>query len=104
MVHIRSFHPDLGLAMTGLMLFLGALAGCNMPQGRQSTPQSVNVTQAYQTVEARLTEAVTQTAGSTGSPAATDSGCDRSNRYATTASPDRNQLRSGGSHCRSRRL
>ena len=73
MVHIRSFHPDLGLAMTGLMLFLGALAGCNMPQGRQSTPQSVNVTQAYQTVEARLTEAVTQTAVSTGSQAATDS-------------------------------
>jgi hypothetical protein len=72
--HKRSFHPGYGFAITGLMLFLGVLSACNLPQGENSIPQNVNVTQAYQTVEARLTDAFAQTAAINTSPAATDSG------------------------------
>jgi hypothetical protein len=74
MVHKSSFHPGPGFAMTGLLLFLGVLSACNLPQAGISTPQIGNVTQVYQTVEARLTAAVTQTIGITASLAATDSG------------------------------
>jgi hypothetical protein len=45
-------------------LLVMALAGCNLP-GNEATTPTVNVTQAYQTVEARLTEAISQTPRST---------------------------------------
>jgi len=38
-----------------------SLAGCNLPARATTTP-TLNVTQAYQTVEARLTEAISRTA------------------------------------------
>jgi hypothetical protein len=74
MIHKSSFHPGLIAAMTGLVLSLGALVGCNMPQNGSSTSQNVDVTQVYQTVEARLTAAVTQTVALSPSLLATDSG------------------------------
>lgn len=55
-------------ALFGLML-----AGCNMPASSSGTP-TLNVTQAYQTVEAKLTEAVAQTPQASNTPAPTDSG------------------------------
>jgi hypothetical protein len=44
-----------------LILLASLLAGCNKP-ATDETSQAMNVTQAYQTVEARLTEALAQTA------------------------------------------
>ncbi len=49
------------------------LVGCNMPASASGTP-TLNVTQAYQTVEAKLTEAVAQTPLASNTPAPTDSG------------------------------
>lgn len=47
------------------LLLIVALAGCNMPgAGGDATP-TINVTQAYQTIEARLTEAATLTPAQT---------------------------------------
>jgi hypothetical protein len=47
-----------------IILFFAAsvlsLAACNMPSGTTASP-TLNVTQAYQTVEARLTEAISRT-------------------------------------------
>jgi hypothetical protein len=54
------------------LLFAG-LAGCNMP-GDAAVSPTVNVTQAYQTVQARLTEAVARTPPAAASPAPTDQG------------------------------
>lgn len=48
------------LALLYCALIGAGLAGCNLPAGEISTP-TLNVTQAYQTVEARLTEAVALT-------------------------------------------
>lgn len=49
-----------------------SLAGCNLPARATTTP-TLNVTQAYQTVEARLTEAISRTpAVSATQPKATD--------------------------------
>ncbi len=48
------------LAITFLLLFAVSLAGCNLPAQATTTP-TLNVTQAYQTVEARLTEAIALT-------------------------------------------
>jgi hypothetical protein len=58
---------------TMIALLLSGLAGCNLPGDVAASP-TVNVTQAYQTVEARLTQAVAQTPQSTSSPAPTDQG------------------------------
>ncbi len=47
-----------------LMLFISLMAGtasCNLPSSSSETEADLNVTQAYQTVEARLTEGVAQT-------------------------------------------
>ncbi len=78
MVHKCSFNLGPGFAITSLMLFLGVLAAvlsaCNLPQVGNSPPQTENLTQVYQTVEARLTAAVTQTSATATSPAATESG------------------------------
>jgi hypothetical protein len=48
------------LAFLFCVLAGAALTGCNLPAGESSTP-TLNVTQAYQTVEARLTEAIALT-------------------------------------------
>ncbi|MCI0521918.1 MAG: hypothetical protein L0Z70_16860 [Chloroflexi bacterium] len=53
----RSLNLPLSLA---LFVLAAALAGCNLP-GKQSTPSSLNVTQAYETISARLTQAATLT-------------------------------------------
>lgn len=55
------------LAPLFCVLIAASLAGCNLPIGEASTP-TLNVTQAYQTVEARLTEAVARTPKITPSP------------------------------------
>jgi hypothetical protein len=46
------------------------LAGCNLPSNTSQTP-TLNVTQAYQTVEARLTQAIALTPATSVSPSAT---------------------------------
>jgi hypothetical protein len=42
------------------VLFLFVLSACNMPRQEASASKTPDVTQAYQTVQARLTEAATQ--------------------------------------------
>jgi hypothetical protein len=54
-------------------LLFASLAACNMPGAADVSP-TVNVTQAYQTVQARLTEAVARTPLAPASPEATDQG------------------------------
>lgn len=44
-----------------LYVILMILAACNMPQSRETTPPTLNVTQAFQTVEAHLTMAAALT-------------------------------------------
>lgn len=63
--------PD-KLAIIFLLLIAAGLAGCNLPAQATTTP-TLNVTQAYQTVEARLTEAIALTPkfSATSSPEAT---------------------------------
>jgi hypothetical protein len=59
---------------TSFILFICAasLVGCNLPARGTTTP-TLNVTQAYQTVEARLTEAISRTPTvSPSQPSATD--------------------------------
>lgn len=57
------------------MLSIALLSGCNLPQdGENGTTATLNVTQAYETVQARLTEAVGQVPTGTEAPAETDSG------------------------------
>ena len=60
------------LAFIFLCLIAASLAGCNLPAQATTTP-TLNVTQAYQTVEARLTEAIALTPkfSATASPRAT---------------------------------
>jgi hypothetical protein len=57
---MKSFSTGAQFAIYFLALITAALAGCNMPTRADSTP-TLNVTQAYQTVEARLTEAIALT-------------------------------------------
>lgn len=47
-------------SMLFFILSAAGIAGCNLPARAGSTP-TLNVTQAYQTVEARLTEAISRT-------------------------------------------
>jgi hypothetical protein len=54
-------------------LACASLAGCNLPASAVETP-TLSVTQAYQTVEARLTEAVSRTASAATPAPPTDSG------------------------------
>lgn len=62
----------IAVAATLLAVFL---AGCNLPRSEENTTTAtLNVTQAYETIEARLTEAVGQTPAVTETPAPTDSG------------------------------
>lgn len=63
--------PD-KLAIIFLLLIAAGFAGCNLPAQATTTP-TLNVTQAYQTVEARLTEAIALTPkfSATSSPEAT---------------------------------
>ncbi len=55
------------------LLILLVLTACNRPSGAELTP-TINVTQAYQTVEARLTQAAAETPTLTPSPGPTESG------------------------------
>lgn len=54
--------PSISQALVRLILpvFLLSLAGCNLPSDQPTTP-TLDVTQAYQTVQARLTQAVART-------------------------------------------
>ncbi len=65
---------DVVFCLGGLVLLAGLLAGCNMPQNGAASSATVNVTQAYQTVEARLTAAAPQATDSPASQPATDTG------------------------------
>lgn len=65
-------------------LIFAGLAGCNLPGDAAASP-TVNVTQAYQTVEARLTQAVSQTPLAAASPAPTDQGVETSPTPSPTA-------------------
>jgi len=53
---------------------LALLASCNLPQAESALTPTLNVTQAYQTVEARLTGAATQALDTTQTSPPTDSG------------------------------
>jgi len=53
-----------------LLLLVVTPAGCNKPRGEETNP-TLNVTQAYQTVEARLTQAATLTPIATSQPSPT---------------------------------
>jgi hypothetical protein len=69
---LTSKRSCLRLAIISLAgLFLIWLAGCNLPNGTETAP-TMDVTQAYQTVEARLTEAVALTPSPTTEPTATE--------------------------------
>ena len=50
-----------------LLTLLIGLSGCNLPASSETTP-TINITQAYQTVEARLTQAIAQTPQTTPQP------------------------------------
>jgi hypothetical protein len=52
------------------ILLLASIMGCNMPSKDAASP-TPNVTQAYQTVQARLTEAISQTPQTTPTPVRT---------------------------------
>ena len=75
---LSSIAPNSSIApisLIALTLIFSGLAGCNMPSGTGTITPTFNVTQAYQTVEARLTQVavqtitVTRTQQSTQSPA-----------------------------------
>jgi hypothetical protein len=69
---LTSKRSCLRLAIISLAgLFLIWLAGCNLPNGTETAP-TMDVTQAYQTVEARLTDAVALTPSPTTEPTATE--------------------------------
>lgn len=70
MIHLAPSLP-IRLLAAGILLFL--LAGCNMPGSQGSAQGTLNVTQAYQTVEARLTEAGMLTPSTSPQPTSTDS-------------------------------
>lgn len=55
------------------MIIISGLAGCNLPINSETSTPEADVTQAYQTVQARLTEVVAMTISPT-SPSATNSG------------------------------
>lgn len=57
---MKSFPLGARIAIYSFVLVGVILAACNMPSGSNGTP-TLNVTQAYQTVEARLTEAIALT-------------------------------------------
>lgn len=82
MIHTAPFHPIRHLA-AGFLIFV--LAGCNMPGSQVSTQGTLNVTQAYQTVEARLTEAAGLSPSQSPQPSATDSGLPTQTAAATPA-------------------
>ncbi|HSQ27866.1 MAG TPA: NBR1-Ig-like domain-containing protein [Anaerolineales bacterium] len=52
-------------------IFLLAVSACNMPGSSIQASGTLNVTQAYQTIEARLTQAVSETQASTPEPTPT---------------------------------
>lgn len=60
--------------LLAVFVFLIGLESCNLPQTAQLIAPTLNVTQAYQTVEARLTSAVALTPTVTVSPAPTGTG------------------------------
>jgi hypothetical protein len=59
-LEMKSFLTGERAAILFITIIAAVLAGCNMPSQADSTP-TLNVTQAYQTVEARLTEAIALT-------------------------------------------
>lgn len=56
------------ISSIALILIFSGLAGCNMPSKSGTITPTFNVTQAYQTVEARLTQVAAQTPAATGTP------------------------------------
>jgi hypothetical protein len=50
------------------------LSGCNLPSQNQATTATLSITQAYQTVQSKLTQAVTRTPAATRTPVPTESG------------------------------
>jgi hypothetical protein len=70
---MRSLCKTAKLAIIFLLLIASGLTGCNLPDRAAATP-TLNVTQAYQTVEARLTEAIALTpkVSATPSPSASE--------------------------------
>ena len=52
------FHP---ISLALLALALAGLSACNLPGSAEETTSTLDVTQAYQTVQARLTQAVART-------------------------------------------
>jgi hypothetical protein len=67
-------------------LALIALAGCNLPSDTNETP-TLNVTQAYQTVEARLTQAIALTPSPSTSPSPTQGNPVQQTSPSVTAQP-----------------
>jgi hypothetical protein len=89
-MHFNSFSRKLILAPA--LLLVGGMALCNLPnQGSQPTP-TMNVTQAYQTVEARLTQSISQTPAETNSTAATQTPTSNPNPSST---PNRTAVPTG---------
>lgn len=70
--------------LIGMLLLVISVSGCNMPNGAESTSATPDVTSAYQTVAARLTEMVADTPSPT-SAASTDSGLASSTPSPTVA-------------------
>jgi hypothetical protein len=66
------------------ILSLALVTGCNLPRSAAGTP-TLDVTQAYQTVEARLTQAANQTPSSTPTP--TDAGAATPTATSVASSP-----------------
>ena len=61
---------SLRIARFVLLVFLGVagLAGCNLPADQETPASEIDVTQAYQTVEARMTQVIALTASPTPAP------------------------------------
>ena len=62
------------------------LTGCNMPRGESAVKPTLNATQAHQTIEARLTQAINGTP-TPSQPLATDSGVASPQPSSTTTTP-----------------
>ncbi len=62
------------ICLIALILLAAGLAGCNLPSNGTEIVPTLDITQAYQTVEARLTELALATPSMTSQPLPTDSG------------------------------
>jgi hypothetical protein len=80
-------HRPLSGYLTLLVCSLSVLilSACNMPNTSEPASETLSVTQAYQTVEARLTQAVSQTQAATPIPSATTEATPGTSTPAVTA-------------------